>query len=170
MPTTSPSLRNALGQERELLAARQQQNVLLGFLAGFMAAVIAAALWAGLAIGTNIWFGWLAMPLGALTGSAIRFFGRGFELFFSFVAVGCTLLGTAIAAALIGAYKLTPLDEPGLRSVTNALQHHTAPQLVTAGFTGPDIAMLVVGAVLSWRLARGAWPLSDAPRGVAKIW
>lgn len=159
MPTSSPSLRAALGQERELLAARQQQNVLLGFLAGFMAAVLAASIWAVIALTTGVWFGWLAMPLGALTGSAVRFFGRGFELFFSFVAVGCTLLGTAIAAALIGAYQLSPETEHGLRTVGNALQSHSAVGLVRAGFIGPDIAMLAVGAVLAWRLARGAWPL-----------
>ncbi len=68
-------------------------NLPLGILAGLVAAIVGALIWMGVAVGTGLHVGYVALAVGALVGYAIRLAGKGSTPVFGVAGAVLTLLG-----------------------------------------------------------------------------
>ncbi len=124
----------------------KKNNLVLALVAGFAASVIGAALWAGIAVVSGFQIGFVAIGIGALTGFAVQFAGKGDSVIFSAVAAafgvfGCllgnifTVIGTVFKMGTLG-FMQTLQEIPYGEMVGLLISSSSPVDLLFYGFAG----------------------------------
>jgi hypothetical protein len=80
MDSSVPSAQPAIEQLDD------QSNLLMGLLGGGVAMLVGAIVWGAVTYFTEYRIGWIAIGIGFLVGSAIKYFGKGKTAIFGFQA------------------------------------------------------------------------------------
>lgn len=97
---------DGLAFERMLM----RQNLLFAIGAGLIAGSAGAAAWATVTVITSYQVGYMAVAVGALTGVAVRYAGRGVVPLYGIIAASFALLG-CMAGNVLSSVGFTAVDE-----------------------------------------------------------
>jgi hypothetical protein len=83
---------------------RKEQNLRMGILAASLTALAAALVWAFLSVSTGYRISYVAVVVGLLVGSSMRYFGKGLDKIFGVIGGLLTLAGClgGILLSLVG--------------------------------------------------------------------
>jgi hypothetical protein len=71
-------------------------NLLLGLIGGGIAMLVSAIVWGAVTYFTEYQIGWIAVGVGFLVGTAVRFFGKGRSAIFGIISAALALLGCVL--------------------------------------------------------------------------
>jgi hypothetical protein len=118
---------------------KEEQNLWLGLIGGSIGMGIGAALWMLITVLTDFQMGWMAIGVGFLAGSGVRYLGKGFDTIFGIVGgilagVGC-LLGNFLTVLVV---VVREFEVPFLRLLLN-LDLEIVVELITITFDPIDL-------------------------------
>jgi hypothetical protein len=163
-PTTTSNLQTLLEADVAARTARQQQNLLLGFLAGFMALLVSTGLWVTIAAATGCRCTFLAPGLGFLVGGGVQFFGRGVIRLFAGLSTALTALGCTLAPLFTACAALAASRNADFWSTVATLQPRAALTLLRQGLAPVDALFFLLALGLAWKIGRGFQRPPPAPR------
>lgn len=120
-PRLTP-LDDTLAFERLLM----RQNPLFAIGAGLIACLAGAAAWAAITVATEYQIGYMAVGLGALTGVAVRYAGRGVIPLYGVIAAILSLVG-CLAGNVLGSV--------GFLAIAEGVPYFDILLLLTPGIT-----------------------------------
>lgn len=142
--------------------ARQHQRLGMGILAGAFAAVLAAIIWAGITLAMGYQIGWMAIGVGVLVGSAIRFVGRGVDRSFGVAGALLALFGCIFGNVLWAAHIFAQAVQVPLTDALAILvrEPSLAFELMLGTFDLSDLTFYTLAAFSGYALAiRNVRPL-----------
>ena len=73
-----------------------QPNLLMGLIGGAVAMLVSAAIWGAISYLTQYQIAWMAIGVGFLVGTAVKFFGRGKSMVFGVSSAMLALIGCVV--------------------------------------------------------------------------
>jgi len=73
-----------------------QPNLLMGLIGGAVAMLVGAVIWGAVSYLTEYQIGWMALGVGFLVGTAVKFFGKGKSMAFGVSSAVLALIGCVL--------------------------------------------------------------------------
>lgn len=159
---SEPELQMAL----ELL--REEQNLIMAFLAGSVAAVVGAIVWAGATIATGHQIGWMAIGIGFAVGIAMRVVGKGLDQIYGVVGAVLSLVGCALGNLLSMTYFIADAQGIPYGDLLAELNLDVAIELMTATFEPMDVLFYAIAVYFGYRYAFRQLTEADFARALGK--
>lgn len=131
-------------------------NVGMAVAAGLVAALVGAILWAVVTVTTKYQIGFMAVGVGLLVAWAVRSFGKGSAMTFSYIGGALALLGCLLGNLLSACGFLAEArDVPLLPLVGRVLASpDIATSLLSATFSGMDLLFYAIAVYEGFKLSR----------------
>ena len=132
---------------------KTEQNLTLGMLGGGAAALIGAGLWAVITVVTGYQIGWMAIGVGVLVASAVRFLGKGIDQVFGLVGSAWPLIGCLLGNLLAVCAVISTQNGLPFQQVLSRLDPNVVKELMVETFSPIDLLFYALALYEGYKLS-----------------
>ncbi len=154
--------------QRAMEFFREEQNLLVGFVAGLLAAVLGAVVWAGVTVAAGYQIGWFAVGIGFAVGLAVRSGGKGVDPIFGVIGAALSLLGCVLGNVFTIAWFISVDSGMPVIDVLAQMDVEIALELIMESFQITDILFYGMAVYFGYRYALRELSMDDFNRALGK--
>jgi hypothetical protein len=136
-----------------LEALRSEQNLPAAVFMGLIAAIAGALVWGVVSALTHYQIGWMAIGIGFLVGTAVRFAGKGIDAPFGVAGAALSLLGCMLGNLLTMSYFIADKEQIPLAEFASQMSFDLLSSIMVSTFNGMDIVFYGIALYFGYKYA-----------------